>query len=77
MKFNTEIEIDDEHLNVLLDYKNGYELDDEYFNLSDKQEIEQEMCDNDLLEGGFYQHYPLFPTPLGRFILKQYNKTVK
>ena len=75
MKFTSEIEIDDEHLKVLLDYHSGYELNDEYFNLTDKQEIEREMCyDVGLLEGGFYQHYPLEPTGLGRFILSQYLK---
>ena len=66
MKFTSEIEIDDEYLKVLLDDRNGYELNDEYFNLTDKQDIEYEMLYNEgLLEGGFYQHYPLSPTPLG------------
>ena len=75
MKFISEIEIDNEHLNVLLDYHKGYELNDEYFNLTDKQEVEREMCyDVGLLEGGFYQQYPLEPTGLGRFILSQYLK---
>lgn len=78
MKFNSEIEIDDEHLKVLLDYHNGYDLDDEYFNLTDKQEIEREMnWDEGLIEGGFYQPYPLSPTPLGRFILDQYLKRIQ
>ena len=78
MKFISEIEIDDEHLNVLLDYDNGYDLNDEYFNLTDKQEIEKEMSwEMGLLEGGFYQRYPLTPTELGRFILKQYKKRIQ
>lgn len=52
MVFTSEIEIDDEHLIVLLDYDNGYDLDDEYFNLADKQEIEREMTGEfGLLEG--------------------------
>lgn len=77
MKFISEIEIEDEHLEVLLDYQNGYDLDDEYFNLNNKQDIEKEMYwDLGLLESGFYQHYPLTPTPLGRFILSQYNKKI-
>jgi hypothetical protein len=47
-------------------------------NLTDKQNIEKEMYwDLGLLEGGFYQHYPLSPTPLGRFILEQYNKRIE
>ena len=75
MKFTSEIEIDDEYLKVLLDDRNGYELNDEYFNLTDKQDIEYEMLYNEgLLEGGFYQHYPLSTTPLGRFIINQYLK---
>ena len=75
MKFVSEIEIDEEHLKVLLDYHNGYELNDEYFNLTDKQHIEEEMYwRKGLLEGGFYKHYPLSPTPLGSFILSLYNK---
>ena len=75
MKFTSEIEIDDEYLKVLLDDRNGYELNDEYFNLTDKQDIEYEMLYNEgLLEGGFYQHYPLSPTTLGRFIINQYLK---
>jgi hypothetical protein len=75
MKFISEIEIDDEHLNVLLDYASGYDLNDEYFNLTDKQEIEKEMLwEKGLLESGFYQHYPLTPTILGGFILEQYKK---
>jgi|LakMenEpi03Aug12_release.lakeMendotaPanAssembly.Ray.scaffolds.fasta_scaffold3227230_1 hypothetical protein len=73
MIFKTEIEIDDAYLAVLLDYHNNYDLDDEYFNLTDKQEIEREMINEGLIDGGFYQHYPLSPTPLGRFILDQYN----
>ncbi len=74
MKFTTEIEIDDEHLKVLLDHDNGYDLNDEYFNLTGKQDIEWEMLyDLGLLEGGFYQHYPLSPSSVGRFILKQYK----
>lgn len=78
MKFLSEIEIDDEHLKVLLDYRNGYSLDDEYFNLTDKQEIEKEMLyEKGLLDDGFYQHYPLAPTILGQFILEQYNKRIK
>ena len=78
MKFISEIEIDDEHLKVLLDYHNGYNLDDEYFNLTDKQDIEKEMMwDMALITGGFYQHYPLSPTILGRFILEQYLKRIK
>ena len=78
MKFTSEIEIDEQHLKVLLDYQNRYDLDDEYFNLTDKQSIEKEMYwDLGLLEGGFYQHYPLSPTPLGRFILEQYNKRIE
>lgn len=73
MKFTSVIEIDDEHLQVLLDYHNGYELSDEYFNLTDKQDIEHQMCwEIGLLDSGFYQHYPLQPSELGRFILKQY-----
>lgn len=77
MKFKTEIEIDEEHMKVLIDYQNGYDLDDEYFNVADKQDIEKEMYwDLGLLEGGFYQHYPLSPTPLGRFILEQYKKRI-
>lgn len=73
MKLKAEIEIKNEHLKVLLDYHNGYELDDEYFNLMDRQDIEEEMHYNEgLLEGGFYQCYPLSPTPLGRFILDLY-----
>lgn len=73
MKFKAEIEIKNEHLKVLLDYHNGYSLDDEYFNLMDRQDIEEEMAYNEgLLDGGFYQHYPLSPTPLGRFILDLY-----
>lgn len=75
MKFKAEIEIKNEHLKVLLDYHNGYSLDDEYFNLMDRQDIEEEMAYNEgLLDGGFYQHYPLSPTPLGRFILDLYLK---
>lgn len=75
MVFTSEIEIDDEHLIVLLDYDNGYDLDDEYFNLADKQEIKREMTGEfGLLEGGFYQHYPLSPTNIGMFILNQYKK---
>ena len=75
MKFKAEIEIHHEHLKVLLDYHNGYSLDDEYFNLMDRQDIEEEMCYKEgLLESGFYQHYPLSPTPLGRFILDLYLK---
>ena len=78
MKFKSEIEIDDEHMQVLLDYMNNYELNDEYFNLTNKQEIEKEMCyEKGLLEGGFYQHYPLSPTPLEYFILEQYKNFVK
>jgi hypothetical protein len=75
MKFISEIEINDEHLNVLTDYFNGYDLDDEYFNLTNNlQEIESEMVyDKCLLEGGFYQHYPLQPTLLGRFIFELYK----
>ena len=73
MKFISEIEIDDEYLKVLSDYFNGYELDDEYFNLTNSQEVEREMLyEKSLLEGGFYQHYPLEPTPLGKFIFQQY-----
>jgi hypothetical protein len=75
MKFLSQIEIADDHLQVLIDYQNGYYLDDEYFNLHDKQELEREMSwELGLLEGGFYQHYPLSPTPLGQFILEQYNQ---
>ena len=75
MKFKAEIEIHHEHLKVLLDYHNRYELDDEYFNLMDRQDIEEEMTYKEgLLEGGFYQHYPLSPTPLGSFILELYLK---
>lgn len=78
MKFVSEIEIDDEHLKVLLDYDNGYDLNDEYFNLTNKQDIEQEMYwDLGLLEGGFYQHYPLSPTSMGRFILERYKNKIK
>ncbi len=78
MIFENKIEIDDEHLKVLLDYHNGYSLDDEYFNLTDKQDIEHEMYwKNNLLEGGFYEHYPLSPSVLGSFILDQYLKTKK
>jgi hypothetical protein len=75
MKFKAEIEIKNEHLKVLLDYHNQYWLDDEYFNLMDRQDIEEEMTYKEgLLEGGFYQHYPLSPTPLGSFILELYLK---
>lgn len=73
MKFISEIEIEEEYLKVLLDYHNGYTLDDEYFILTNGEDIENQMqWDEGLLEGGFYQHYPLSPTPLGRFILNQY-----
>ena len=45
MKFNTEIEIDDEHLEVLYDYHKGHRLDSEYFEILEKQDIEMEiMC---------------------------------
>lgn len=75
MKFTAEIEIDDEPLQVLLDYQKNYDLDDEYFNLHDRQELEREMVwELGLLEGGFYRHYPLTPTPVGQFILDLYNK---
>jgi hypothetical protein len=75
MKFTCEIEIDDEHLNVLLDYSKGYDLDDEYFNLTDRQELEREMIwEKAFLKGGFYQHYPLTPTDMGQFILEQFKK---
>jgi hypothetical protein len=75
MKFKAEIEIKNEHLKVLLDYHNGYELNDEYFNLMDRQDIEHEMHYTEgLLDGGFYQCYPLSPTPLGQFILDLYIK---
>jgi hypothetical protein len=75
MKFLAEIEIADEHLKVLMDYHNHYDLDDEYFNLMDRQDIEEEMNYNlGLLEGGFYQHYPLSPTAIGSFILELYLK---
>ena len=69
MKFISEIEIEQEYLDVLIDYyEKRYDLDDEYFNLTDKQEIEREMCyELELLEGGFYQNYPLSPTPLESF----------
>tara|TARA_R110000868_G_scaffold177798_3_gene416918 strand:+ start:783 stop:1022 length:240 start_codon:yes stop_codon:yes gene_type:complete len=78
MKFTTEIEINEEHLKVLLDYHNNYDLDDEYFNLTDKQDVEHEMCyELSLLEGGFYQHYPLSPSQLGRFILDKYLESKK
>jgi len=77
MKFIAEIEIKEEHLKVLLDYHNNYNLDDEYFNLMDRQDIENEMCYTEfLLDGGFYQHYPLSPTPLGHFILDLYLKQI-
>jgi len=75
MKFVSEIEIDDEYLKVLMDYVNNYELDSEYFELTDKQDIEREMYNLGFLEGGFYQHYPLSPTPLGKFIIQQFLKT--
>ncbi len=68
MKFNAEITIDDEHLDVLLDYDKGYTLDSEYFIATGRELIESEMFE--LIEGGFYSHYPLSPTPLGYFILK-------
>jgi len=75
MKFKAEIEIKNEHLKVLLDYHNGYELNDEYFNLMDRQNIEEEMAWNEvLLKGGFYNRYPLIPTPLGQYILDLYVK---
>mgnify|MGYP003490691209 CR=1 FL=1 len=76
MKFIAEIEIEQECLDVLIDhYERGYDLDDEYFNLTDKQEIEREMRDDlGLLDGGFYQHYPLTPTNLGSFIYKLYKE---
>lgn len=75
MKFKAEIEIHHEHLKVLFDYHNKYELNDEYFNLMNRQDIEEEMVWKlGLLEGGFYQHYPLQPTRLGSFILELYLK---
>lgn len=75
MRFQCEIEIDDEHLQVLVDYHNGYSLDSEYFEMTGRQDVENEMYM--YLEGGFYQHYPLSPTPLGQFVLDKYlkNKT--
>jgi hypothetical protein len=77
-KFTSEIEIDQEHLKVLLDYQNGYTLDSEYFITMGKEQIEEEMCwKKGLLEGGFYKHYPLDPTSLGRFILELYNSRIK
>jgi len=76
MKFTSEIEIKDEHLDVLLDYLfEKYDLDDEYFNLFDRQDTEHEMLNGGLLQGGFYQHYPLYPTDLGNFILHCYRKS--
>jgi hypothetical protein len=78
MKFISEIEIEQEYLDVLIDhYEKRYDLDDEYFNLTDKQEIEREMCyELGLLDGGFYQHYPLSPTALGSFIYELYKKRI-
>jgi hypothetical protein len=74
MKFTSEIEIDDEHLEVLLDYNKGYKLDSEYFVTTGREDIENEMSfGKGLLEGGFYQHYPLGPTSLGHFILNLYK----
>lgn len=71
--FTSKIEIDEEHLKVLLDYHGGYDLNDEYFNLTDRQEIEKEMLwESGLLQSGFYHHYPLSPSQLGSFILEQY-----
>ena len=77
MKFVSEIEIDEEHLKVLLDYHNRYDLDGDYFEFTNRQDIEMEMYNScGLLEGGFYQHYPLSPTPLGSFILKKYLESL-
>jgi hypothetical protein len=59
--------VDDEHLNVLLDNDNGYDLNDEYFNLTDKQEIEKKnVMGEGFIGGGVYQHYPLTPTESGK-----------
>lgn len=77
MKFTAEIEIKDEYLEVLMDYQKGYTLDDEYFNLHDRQDIEREMTyDEGLLDGGFYCHYPLYPTGQGQLILDLYIKSI-
>lgn len=75
MKFTCEIEIDDEYLEVLLDYEKGYALDSEYFITTGREEIEYQMSSglNPILEGGFYQHYPLSPTGWGYFVLNQYK----
>lgn len=76
MKFSADIEVDDEFLEVLLDCHKNYSLDSEYFEMGNKQDIEKEMVwDEGLLEGGFYQHYPLSPTPVGRMILDLYLKS--
>lgn len=74
MEFSGEIEIDQEHLDVLMDYCNDYSLDSEYFELQDKQDIENEMTNLGLLDGGFYQHYPLSPTPLANLIVNLYRR---
>lgn len=78
IKFKTEIEIHPEHFQILLDYVNGYILDSEYFEFNGYQSAEEEMLYNiGYLSSGFYQHYPLFPTPLGDFIINCYNNKLK
>ena len=68
MKFKAEIEINHEHLKVLLDYHNGYELNDEYFK---NERLEAEMWKKGLIE---QYRGVLIPTPLGQYILNLYVK---
>lgn len=71
VNFTVDIEIDEEFLKVLQDYESGYTLDSEYFEALDKQDIENEIIyRGGLLEGGFYQHYPLSPTEKGYMVLE-------
>lgn len=68
MKFSREIEVDDLIMKVLLDCNNGILIDSQYIIQNGFEANEYEL--DEYLEGGFYKHYPLSPTPLGYFIIK-------
>lgn len=74
MKFKAEIEIDQEILNVLIDYKNGHVIDSEYFITTGREAIEVEL--DEFFDSGLYSHYPLFPSQLGSFILYLYDNII-
>lgn len=73
MKFSREIEVDDLMMKVLLDCNNGITIDSTYIIANGFEDTECEFYM--YLEGGFYQHYPLFPTPLGYFIIELFLKS--